>query len=76
MSEKETSLDKFVRIGGHVEKDPLERLRLFCSLAMNMQDWLDVESFFDDVLRDRQAKSNEIINGGGGDCLQLRLGVK
>jgi hypothetical protein len=26
---------------------PLERLRFFCSLAMNGQDWLDVEPFFD-----------------------------
>jgi hypothetical protein len=25
---------------------PLERLRYFCSLAMNGQDWLDVEPFF------------------------------
>lgn len=30
-----------------VEDDPLERLRLFCSIAMNGQDWLDVEPFFD-----------------------------
>ena len=29
----------------------LERLRFFCSLAMNGQDWLDVEQFFDDVRR-------------------------
>jgi hypothetical protein len=28
-------------------QDPLERLRAFCSLAMNGQDWLDVEQFFD-----------------------------
>ena len=26
---------------------PLERLRYFCSLAMQAQDWLDVEPFFD-----------------------------
>lgn len=30
-----------------IELDPLERLRFFCSLAMNGQDWLDVEPFFD-----------------------------
>jgi hypothetical protein len=28
---------------------PLERLRFFCSLALDGQDWLDVESFFDAV---------------------------
>src|SRR6478609_6700831 len=28
------------------EPDPVERLRFFCSLAMNAQDWLDVEPFF------------------------------
>jgi len=27
----------------------LERLRFFCSLSMPEQDWLDVETFFDDV---------------------------
>ena len=32
------------------EDDPVERLRFFCSLAMNCQDWLDVEPFFDDVI--------------------------
>jgi hypothetical protein len=26
---------------------PIERLRFFCSLAMNGQDWIDVETFFD-----------------------------
>lgn len=28
------------------EDNPIERLRAFCSLAMNGQDWLDVEPFF------------------------------
>ena len=27
----------------------LERLRIFCSLAMTEEDWLDVEPFFDDA---------------------------
>jgi hypothetical protein len=31
---------------GELETGPLERLRFFCSLAMNGQDWLDVEPFF------------------------------
>jgi len=29
--------------------EPLERLRFFCSLAMNQHDWLDSEQFFDDI---------------------------
>ena len=31
--------------------DPVKRLRFFCSLAMNGQDWCDVESFFDAIAR-------------------------
>jgi hypothetical protein len=31
------------------ETDPIERLRVFCSLAMNGQDWVDVEPFFDAI---------------------------
>jgi hypothetical protein len=34
------------------EKSALERLRFFCSLSMNGQDWLDVEKYFDDVERE------------------------
>lgn len=30
-------------------REPLEKLRFFCSLAMTGQDWLDVEQFFDEV---------------------------
>ena len=28
------------------EKDPVERLRAYCSLALKGKDWLDVEPFF------------------------------
>jgi hypothetical protein len=45
---------RFDDTGGREEPDPVERLRFFCSLAMNKQDWLDVEAFFDDVLAERQ----------------------
>jgi len=34
---------------GEEEPCPIERLRFFCCLAMNCQDWLDVEPFFNDV---------------------------
>lgn len=44
-----TALDRFNECEGDKEPDPLERLRFFCSLAMNGQDWLDVEQFFDAV---------------------------
>lgn len=46
---QETALARFNECGGAEEPDPLERLRFFCSLAMNGQDWLDVEQFFDAV---------------------------
>jgi len=45
----QTAKEQFYEFGGHEESNPLERLRFFCSLAMNNQDWLDVEPLFDDV---------------------------
>ena len=45
-----TALERFNELGGYDELCPLERLRFFCSLAMNSnggQDWLDSEPFFD-----------------------------
>ena len=36
-------------MGDGAEPSALERLRFFCSLAMNGQDWLDAESLFDDL---------------------------
>jgi hypothetical protein len=52
--EQEPARQRFDDTGGREEPDPVERLRFFCSLAMNKQDWLDVEAFFDDVLAERQ----------------------
>ncbi len=49
MSSDKTALEKFYEFGGNKEPDPLERLRFFCSLAMEGQDWFDVEQFFDDI---------------------------
>ena len=48
----EPAIEKFREIeddheSGLRDESPLERLRFFCSLAMNGQDWLDVEPFFD-----------------------------
>lgn len=45
----QTTKELFDSLDGNQETDPLERLKFFCSLAMNGQDWLDVEPFFDDV---------------------------
>ena len=42
-----TAKEQFEELRGGDEADPLERLRAFCSCAMNGQDWLDVEPFFD-----------------------------
>ena len=46
MSEQ-TALMKFEKYREELENESaLERLRFFCSLAMNGRDWLDVEEFF------------------------------
>jgi hypothetical protein len=44
-----TALSRFSADPVIPELDPIERLQFFCALAMNEQDWLDVEPFFDDV---------------------------
>ncbi|MFA7291844.1 MAG: hypothetical protein WC023_06305 [Rhodocyclaceae bacterium] len=43
----ETALQRYTRLIEGDHDTPLENLRFFCSLAMNGQDWLDVEPFFD-----------------------------
>ena len=55
---KQSALTRFKECEGNTETDPLERLRFFCSLAMNGQDWLDVEPFFDAL----KAKPQEPVN--------------
>jgi hypothetical protein len=45
-TESKPALQKFNELMGDDKETPLERLRFFCSLAMNGQDWLDVEPFF------------------------------
>ena len=52
----QTAKQRFDELFGELEESPLERLRFFCSLALNSQDWLDIEPFFDDV--------ETMINGG------------
>lgn len=47
------------------DNDPIERLRFFCSLAMQGQDWLDVEEFFDDVIEQRNH-----LSGSAGATLK------
>jgi hypothetical protein len=47
------ALEDFKKCGGFKLKDPLERLRFFCSCAMKGQDWLDSEQFFDAVIKER-----------------------
>lgn len=49
MAKRESAKIRYEKIGVGEELDPLERLRVFCSLAMNEQDWIDAEPFFDDV---------------------------
>jgi hypothetical protein len=51
-----TAMDKYNKFKvADDEADPVERLRAFCSFAMNGQDWIDVEQFFDAVLAERDA---------------------
>lgn len=48
-----TALERFREIERECEElkneTPIERLRFFCSLAMQDQDWLDVEQFFNEL---------------------------
>lgn len=44
---KRPAKQRFDECGAAEECGPIERLRFFCSLAMDTQDWLDVEPFFD-----------------------------
>jgi len=46
---KDTALSRFTDADVRSELNPIERLRFFCLLAMNDQDWLDVEPFIDAV---------------------------
>lgn len=46
-TEKHTARQQFDMHMSQCVETPIERLRFFCSLAMNGQDWLDVEPFFD-----------------------------
>jgi len=49
LTPKGTALSRFTDADGFTEDDPIERLRFFCLLAMDGQDWIDVEPFFDAV---------------------------
>lgn len=55
-----STLEQFNELIGDDKESPIERLRLFCSIAMNNQDWLDVEPFFDALATQPQAPQ-----GGG-----------
>jgi len=47
LPQQESAMKRFERLMQNDQESPLERLRFFCSLAMNDQDWVDVEPFFD-----------------------------
>lgn len=44
-----SNLQKFYDLRADEISDPLERLRFFCSLCMNQEDWIEVELFFSDI---------------------------
>lgn len=48
------ALQQFHEAGGDKIDSALERLRFFCSLAMNGQDWLDVEPLFEALEQDAE----------------------
>lgn len=56
-----SAMERFEQHEGYSVQDPVERLRFFCSLAMNEQDWLDVEQFFD-TLR-RHVGADSVLDG-------------
>src|ERR1700682_4185180 len=57
--------------------DPIERLRAFCSLAMNGQDWVDVEPFFDAVLAKLASKPNsEYMTAYEQECQDIAADSK
>lgn len=49
MSKLATAQQLFDIHGAGEERDPVERLRAFCSFAMNGRDWIDAEPHFDAV---------------------------
>ena len=57
-----TSLERFMEYEGHLENDPVERLRFFCSIAMDVQDWVDLEMFIEDILNERDGNVNQDSN--------------
>jgi hypothetical protein len=58
---QKSALERFNACGAIEETDPLEQLRFFCSLAMNPEDWLDVEQFFDAVKAEHIAKQEPVL---------------
>lgn len=49
----EPALKRYTELmDGSEEMEPIERLRFFCSLALSCQDWLDIEPFIDEILKE------------------------
>ena len=58
--EKSSALERYNKLGVNEEEtSPIERLRVYCSLAMSGKDWLDVEPFFDALPEGFEWKSIE-----------------
>lgn len=71
--QSEPALVRFAANGGYDEVDPVERLRFFCSLAMQGKDWLDVEQFFD-AIKQRDEPVGEVVAATGslGDAVIIK----
>jgi hypothetical protein len=64
VGEGKTAKQQFDEHMGTEDCTPLERLRFFCSLAMNGQDWLDVEPFFDALTPSSTAANSTQLQAG------------
>lgn len=69
-AEQRHALERFTACEGHEEHDAVERLRFFCSFAMNGLDWLDAEQFFDAVQKEIAELRGEL------DALRLAYSAK
>lgn len=61
VDDREPAIATFKECDGYDEKDPVERLRFFCSILMKRQDWIDIEPFFDDVVATINKQAEETV---------------
>lgn len=50
--ESPVNMEELKKRTDFIELEPLERLRFFCSMCMNGEDWLSVGELFEDIEKD------------------------